>query len=140
MPPFAPNPLSMRFVFAALLVVACTGPALADLSICNHAGHPAHVAIGRFNGTDWMSEGWWDVGAGKCQALIKGALKARYYYLYTSDGSSGYWPGEHAFCIGKGNAFQVYGRENCAGRGYDRKSFYQIDTEQKQDFTTYISD
>jgi uncharacterized membrane protein len=137
---FAPHPMPMRFVLAALLLAACTGPALAGLSICNRTSHPARIALGRFNGTDWMSEGWWNVQVSKCETLIKGELKARYYYLYTSDNSAGGWPGAHNFCIGAGEIFQVFGRENCAGRGYDRKSFYEIDTEQKSDYTTYISD
>jgi uncharacterized membrane protein len=130
----------MRFVLAALFVLVCSGPALANLAICNRASHPARIALGRFNGTDWMSEGWWKVEAGKCETLITGALKARYYYLYASDGSSGGWPGSHAFCIGTGERFQVFGRDNCAGRGFDRKDFYEIDTEQRSDFTSYISD
>jgi uncharacterized membrane protein len=137
---FAPNRKAMRFVLAALFVFACTGPALANLSICNRASHPARIALGRFNGTDWMSEGWWNVKAGKCQPLITGALKARFYYLYAADGSSGGWPGSHDFCVGNGESFQVFGRDNCAGRGFDRKSFYEIDTEQRSDFTSYISD
>lgn len=130
----------MRFVLAFLLLLGWTGTALANLSLCNRANHPARIALGRFNGTDWMSEGWWIVDAGKCQSLISGALKARYYYLYTSDGSSGSWPGSHGFCVGAGKNFQVYGRENCAKRGFDTRSFYEIDTQQKPDYTTYISD
>jgi uncharacterized membrane protein len=137
---FAPHPMPMRFALAALLLVACTGPALAGLSVCNRASHPARMALGRFNGTDWMSEGWWNVQPAKCETLIKGELKARYYYLYSSDGSSGGWPGAHNFCIGTGETFQVFGRDNCGSRGFSRQSFYEIDTEQKSDYTTYISD
>jgi uncharacterized membrane protein len=137
---FTPHRKAMRFVLASLLFITFTGPALASLSICNRTNHPARIALGRFNGTNWMSEGWWNVQAEKCQMLITGALKARYYYLYAADGSSGGWPGSHNFCVGARDSFQAFGRDNCAGRGYDSKSFYQIDTEQKPDYTTYISD
>lgn len=142
---FAPNRNAMRFVFAALFLAAfffaaCTGPALANLSVCNRASESARIALGRFNGTGWMSEGWWNIASGKCQMLVAGALKARYYYLYAADRSSGSWPGSHNFCIGNGENFRVFGRDNCAGRGFDHKSFYQIDTEQRSDYTSYISD
>jgi uncharacterized membrane protein len=137
---FTPNREGMRFFFAALFAIVSAGPALANFSVCNRADHAARIALGRFNGIDWMSEGWWDVGAGKCQVLIEGQLKGRYYYLLTNDSSAGVWPGAHNFCVGAKESFRIYGRDNCAGRGYDRKGFYQIDTEQKLDYTTYISD
>ncbi|HEY2069138.1 MAG: DUF1036 domain-containing protein [Rhizomicrobium sp.] len=130
----------MRFVPALLLFLGLTGPALADLSVCNRTAHSARIALGRFNGTDWMSEGWWRVDADKCRTLISGALKARYYYLYAADGGAGSWPGSHGFCVGAAQSFQIYGREDCAKRGFDRRSFYEIDTEQKSDYTTYIAD
>jgi uncharacterized membrane protein len=130
----------MRFALAVLALVAGTGPALADLSLCNHADRAARIALGRFNGTDWMSEGWWAVPAGKCQVLVKGKLKARYYYLYAADGSAGSWPGTHSFCVGAGESFQVFGRDNCAARGYDHRDFYEIDTQDKLDYTTYLAD
>ena len=59
---------------------------------------------------------------------MKGKLDARYYYLYGSDTDSGVWDGATWFCIGGAAKFSIPGRGNCAARGYDRKRFFRVDT------------
>ena len=89
----------MRSTFAlAALIATLAGSADARLAVCNKAARAASVALGRFNGTEWMSEGWWTIAPGTCADLIVSPLDARFYYLYASDGSSGMWAGSTAFC------------------------------------------
>ena len=57
------------------------------------------VAIGRFDGTNWTSEGWWTVEPKTCAGLLTGPLQARYYYLYATDGAAGTWEGKTHFCV-----------------------------------------
>ncbi|MGH6871447.1 MAG: DUF1036 domain-containing protein [Rhizomicrobium sp.] len=116
------------------------GPAQAGFTLCNRTAHAARVALGRFDGTDWGSEGWWSVGPRQCARLIPAALDARYYYLYASDGGAGTWDGGFGFCVAETAKFTVAGREDCAGRGYVRRGFYQVDTGQDTDVTKSISD
>jgi uncharacterized membrane protein len=113
-------------VFAAFVLAAT--PARAGLTVCNKSAAPAKVALGRFNGTEWMSEGWWQIPPNHCSELAAGRLDARYYYLYATDGAAGTWEGKSRFCAAPAERFAIVGRGACAARGYDRKGFFEIDT------------
>jgi uncharacterized membrane protein len=130
----------MRHFIAALALLALTLPAEAAFTVCNKSAHLTNVALGRFNGTDWQSQGWWAVGPRQCKALLEGRLDARFYYLYASDGGAGGWGGNKGFCVAPKGAFKIVGRANCAGRGYDRKGFFEVDTGRKIDFTQSLAD
>jgi uncharacterized membrane protein len=118
----------LKMALPALAFLLLAAPAQAGLSVCNKGKHPARVALGRFDGRDWGSEGWWTLAPGRCSDVVKGKLDARYYYLYGADGDSGVWDGATAFCVGAGEKFSIAGRGNCAARGYDRRRFFRIDT------------
>ncbi|HEX3810745.1 MAG TPA: DUF1036 domain-containing protein [Rhizomicrobium sp.] len=131
----------MRPIFASLILLAlASAPAHAGFAVCNKTAAAAKVAIGRFNGTDWMSEGWWTVAAGKCQTLVTAPLNARYYYLYASDGGTGVWDGSKGFCVAATGKFTAVGRARCAARGYGRKEFFEVDTGQAPDWMQNLSD
>lgn len=130
----------MRQILVPLLLILPATPALAGLHVCNKAALPAKVALGRFNGTQWMSEGWWTIAPKHCTALISTRLKARYYYLYATNSGPGSWDGGHAFCVRAAKAFRIGGRADCARRGFDKKGFFEVDTNQKTDYTQYLSD
>jgi uncharacterized membrane protein len=130
----------MRLMFAALALLALSAPAQAGFTLCNRTAHPAKVALGRFDGTHWGSEGWWAVAPGKCETLIGTALDARYYYLYASDGGAGTWDGTFGFCVGAKDRFTIPGRADCSARGFARKGFYQVDTGRDTNVTKSISD
>lgn len=125
-------------VLAAL--VALCSPAEAGLNVCNKGAREVKVAVGLFNGTRWMSQGWSRVPAGKCAVLVAGKLVARYYYMYASDGAVGTWDGGKSFCVGTTDQFAIVGRGGCAGRGYDRRGFFEIDTGNRLDYTQSLSD
>ena len=130
----------MRPLLALLFLGGLCQPASAALNVCNATRHMARVAVGRFDGTQWMSEGWWTIAPKACAAVVPQSLKARYYYLYAVDGGSGSWDGSRKFCVGTGDKFQALGRGNCAGRGMDAKGFFAIDTGDKSDYTQTLSD
>jgi len=132
-----------RAALAASLTVLsllAAAPADAALHVCNKTGLKTRVALGRFDGTEWSSSGWWIIAPGTCAALVDGPLKARYYYLYATDGAAGIWEGQtHHFCVAPGDKFQVRGRTACAARGYDRRGFLEIDTGNAPDWTQTLS-
>jgi uncharacterized membrane protein len=130
----------MRCLLAGLLLFALACPAEAALKLCNRTAHPAKAALGRFDGANWGSEGWWSIAPGKCATLVPAALDARYYYLYASDGGAGTWDGSFGFCVGATDKFTVTGRKDCAARGYARRGFYQVDTGHDTDVTKSLSD
>ncbi len=112
-----------------------TTPAEAALNVCNRSNLPAKVAVGRFNGTKWMSEGWWTIEPTKCATLVEGNLKARYYYLYATDGAAGTWDGGKNFCTTPNDKFAIVGRADCAKAGFDKRGFFEIDTGQSPNWT-----
>jgi len=130
----------MRFALALVLLLAAIGPAEAQFTVCNKGAREARVAIGRFNGTRWSSEGWWNVPAKKCAELIAGKLDARYYYLYATDGAAGTWDGGKSFCTATADRFSIVGRSGCAAQGFDRRGFFEVDTGNRLDWTQSLSD
>jgi len=130
---------AMRPVLAALALSLLACPARAGFTVCNETPRAAKVALGRFDGAQWGSQGWYTIAPHACLALLKERLKARYYYLYASDGGAGDWDGGHSFCVAATDSFAIAGRQDCAGRGYDRKGFFQVDTGNRLDFTQRLS-
>ncbi|HTQ14480.1 MAG TPA: DUF1036 domain-containing protein [Rhizomicrobium sp.] len=130
----------MRCLVALTILAASAAPAHAGFVLCNKTERVAKVALGRFDGSDWGSEGWWIIAPGKCARLIQTPLDARYYYLYASDGGAGTWDGTFGFCVADTQKFAIAGREDCGGRGYARRGFYEVDTGHDTDVTKYIAD
>ena len=116
-----------------------SSPAFASFNICNKSNLPVRAAIGRFDGANWSSEGWWTVQPKSCEAVLTGPLQGRFYYLYASDGAAGLWEGHTMFCTAPKSPFRATGRSNCAGRGLDRRGFFQVDTGQAHDWTQTLS-
>jgi uncharacterized membrane protein len=141
------TPMPMRRLFAvvtmsALLSVggAClAAPAWAGFKVCNKTNLKTRVAIGRFDGTHWTSRGWWTIAPKSCADLLTGPLDARDYYLYATDGAAGTWEGGTHFCVAPGTRFTIPGRQDCAGRGYDRRGFFEVDTGNDPDWTQTLS-
>lgn len=129
-----------RPALIALALLLSATPAAARFTVCNRTAEPVKLALGRFNGTQWMSEGWWTLPRDHCTAVINTPLKARYYYLYATDGGPGSWDGGRAFCVAGTGSFRIDGRADCAGRGFDRKGFFEVDTGRETDYTQSLSD
>ena len=124
-------------LFSGLVLGLSAGfaPAEAGLNVCNKSALPAKVSVGRFNGTHWMSEGWWTVAPAKCTEVVTGTLNARYYYVYATDGAAGTWDGSKFFCTAPTDKFAIIGRGACAAQGYDRRGFFEIDTGRAVNWT-----
>jgi uncharacterized membrane protein len=132
---------ALAFGVALLALPFFSLPAAAALNVCNHTVTTARLAVGRFDGTAWISEGWWVLAPKQCGTVVPGKLKARYYYLYAVDGGAGAWGGTRNFCVGIGeDKFTARGRGGCAGRGMDRKGFFPVDTRDAPDYTQTLSD
>jgi uncharacterized membrane protein len=135
------KPDVMRRLFLAIAMmcpVFLAGPAHAAFNVCNQTGLPARVALGRFDGTNWTSQGWWMIAPKSCAGLLTGPLQARYYYLYATDGAAGTWEGKTGFCVAPDSKFLTQ-RGSCAKRGLDRRGFFEIDTGRASDWTQTLS-
>src|ERR1700730_17115484 len=77
--------LLLRGILLALPLWAYATPAAADFRLCNNTGSRVGIAIGYKDGDGWTTEGWWNLSARSCDTLLKGALVARFYYIYAID-------------------------------------------------------
>lgn len=123
-----------------ICLLALSEPARADFRLCNNTGSRVGVAIGYKDAEGWTTEGWWNISARSCDTLLRGALVARYYYIYAVDyDRGGEWSG-HAFMCSREKEFTIRGTENCLARGYDRTGFFEVDTSEQRAWTVQLTD
>lgn len=125
--------------FAVLGLLAVTGTAQADLRVCNQTQNTVSVALGYRATSGWQSEGWWVAAPEACATVYQGALNARYYYIYAVDDiSGGAWDGSVFMCT-QDSSFTIFGVEDCLARGYERTGFFEIDTEDRTEWTVELT-
>jgi uncharacterized membrane protein len=72
--------------------------------------------------------------------LLRGALVARYYYIYAVDyDRGGEWSG-HAYMCSREKEFTIRGTDNCLARGFDRTGFFEVDTSEQRSWTVQLTD
>ncbi|WP_245524571.1 DUF1036 domain-containing protein [Methylobacterium nonmethylotrophicum] len=127
-------------VLLLLLAVLGAGPARADLRMCNMTGSRIGIALGYRDSGGWVTEGWWNLSAKGCETLLKGALAARYYYVFAVDyDRGGEWSGRSLMCT-RDREFTIRGVEDCLARGYDRNGFFEVDTGEQKSWTIQLTD
>lgn len=115
-------------------------PALADFRLCNNTGSRVGIAIGYKEGENWATEGWWNLSSRSCETLLRGALVARFYYIYAVDyDRGGEWSGK-AFMCTRDKEFTIRGIEDCLARGFDRTGFFEVDTGEQQAWTVQLTE
>jgi uncharacterized membrane protein len=125
---------------ATMLLALTVKPALADFRLCNNTGGRVGVAIGYKDADGWTTEGWWNISARTCDTLLRGALVARYYYIYAVDyDRGGEWSG-HAYMCSREKEFTIRGTDNCLARGFDRTGFFEVDTTEQRSWTVQLTD
>jgi uncharacterized membrane protein len=125
--------LAASFAFFAV-------PVAADFRLCNNTGSRVGIAIGYKDGDGWTTEGWWNLSARKCDTLLRGALVARYYYVYAIDyDRGGEWSGQAYMCT-RDKEFTIRGTEDCLARGYDRTGFFEVDTGEQRSWTVQLTE
>ncbi|MCD0422580.1 MAG: DUF1036 domain-containing protein [Rhodopseudomonas sp.] len=130
-------------VTAALAVGALlcgSAPASADFRLCNNTSSRVGIALGYKDVDGWTTEGWWNVSSRSCETLLRGALVARYYYIYALDyDRGGEWSGQ-AFMCSRDKEFTIKGTENCLARGFDRTGFFEVDTGEQRAWTVQLTE
>jgi uncharacterized membrane protein len=124
----------------AIMAALTATPAVADLRICNFTKSRVGIAIGYKDGEGWATEGWWNITAGSCEALLRGNLAARFYYVYAIDyDRGGEWSGQ-AFMCTRDKEFTIRGTGDCLARGFDRTGFFEVDTGEQQTWTVQLTE
>jgi len=132
----------LKLLPALVIVILClwNGPAAADFRLCNNTSSRVGIALGYKDAEGWTTEGWWNVSSRSCETLLKGALVARYYYIYALDyDRGGEWSGQ-AFMCSRDKEFTIKGTDNCLARGFDRTGFFEVDTGEQRAWTVQLTD
>jgi uncharacterized membrane protein len=120
--------------------VMIASPAAADFRLCNNTGSRVGISVGYKDGEGWTTEGWWTLAARSCDTLLKGALVARFYYVYAVDyDRGGEWSGK-AFMCTRDKEFTIRGIEDCLARGFDRTGFFEVDTGEQRSWTVQLTE
>ncbi len=130
----------IRVAAAVAGVFMFAHPAAADFRLCNNTGSRVGIAIGYKDNEGWNTEGWWNLSARTCETLLRGALVARFYYIYALDyDRGGEWSGQ-AFMCTRDKEFTIRGTDNCLARGYERTGFFEVDTAEQRSWTVQLTE
>ena len=132
--------LSLAAALAVAILCLWNNPARADFRLCNNTSSRVGIALGYKDAEGWTTEGWWNVSSRTCETLLKGALVARFYYIYALDyDRGGEWSGQ-AFMCSRDKEFTIKGTENCLARGFDRTGFFEVDTGDQRAWTVQLTE
>jgi uncharacterized membrane protein len=99
------NSLLCRVAAVIVAFGALSGPATADLRVCNKTTENLSIAYGYLAGNDgWTAQGWRNLAVGQCSTVLNEALQKRKYYLYAVGTKGSSWGGRDGqeggfFCI-----------------------------------------
>src|SRR4051812_50207959 len=93
------TPLLLAVTLGLMGLPLLAGPALASFNVCNKSNLAVRAAIGRFDGANWTSEGWWTIAPKACASLLTGPLQGRVFFLFARDGAAGAWGGKNLFFV-----------------------------------------
>ena len=123
-----------------LLFVMMPDTAAADFRLCNNTSSRVGISVGYKENEGWTTEGWWNLPARSCETLLRGALVARFYYIYAIDyDHGGEWSGQ-AFMCTREKEFTIKGTADCLARGYDRTGFFEVDTGEQPSWTVQLTE
>ena len=137
------HPLRLALLLVGLIVGALgfsAAPAFADLRVCNQSTNQVSIALGYRADKGWQSEGWWVAPPQKCAVGYQGDLHSRFFYLYVADDiGGGAWDGTNFMCT-RDESFTIFGVEDCLARGYERTGYFEVDTQNRTDWTLQLTD
>ena len=137
--------VKFRLGLALIVMLLCgmfvsISPAYADLRVCNQTSDPVSVALGYRAERGWQSEGWWVAAPAQCATVFQGNLNSRFFYLFAADDiGGGAWDGSDYLCT-RDDTFTIFGVDDCLARGYERTGFFEVDTQNKSDWTLQLTD
>ncbi len=122
------------------IVVGTSFDAWAQLRVCNKTTMKVFVSVAYASGGErWVSEGWSRLKPGACSAVVAGALKNRYYYVFAETGDrNSSWGGRYNFCVARPEPFKIF-TQDCAPHNYDTAGFFQVDTGDSSSVTQSLT-
>ena len=125
--------------FALALLAGSARSAAAEFAVCNQSFDVVNVAVGQYEDNDFVTRGWWTVGPNQCANVIREALTARYIYVFAQDVfGKEILQGATPMCIAP-NRFTIRGETTCLLRGYLDADFLEVDTQQTERWTLFLT-
>lgn len=126
-------------VAICVLAIGLPSTAAATFAVCNQSFDVVNVAIGQFEEDNFVTRGWWTVGPNQCANTIRDQLTARYIYIFAQDVfGNEILAGSTPLCIGTAR-FTIRGDEECLLRGYLSANFIEVDTQQTERWTLFLT-
>ena len=135
-----------RLGCAIAMVVALGWPpaAKAAFKLCNQSFDVLNIAIGQpardsTARDQFVTRGWWRVAPNQCATLIRDKLQSRYFYLFAADVfGKEVLSGSVPLCVAP-RRFVIDNQGECLVRGYLDARFIEVDTEEQNDWTVFVS-
>ncbi len=131
-------------VLALATVAGLAGPAAAELRLCNQSYDVLNIALAqpsadRREQDGFVTRGWWRVAPNQCATLLREKLQSRYFYLFAADvfGKEAL-AGSIPLCVAP-RRFTIETQGDCLLRGYLDARFIEVDTEEQDDWTVFVS-
>ena len=126
--------------FAIGVTVLCLPTmAQATFAVCNQSFDVVNVSVGQFEDDDFVTRGWWTIGPNQCANTIRDQLTARYIYIFAQDVfGNEILSGTTPLCVGTAR-FTIRGDEECLLRGYLSANFIEVDTQQTERWTLFLT-
>ena len=120
--------LVLAVMAAATAVAVQSGPARADLRLCNRISYVVDAAIAVESGGAATTRGWFRIDPGQCRVVLEKPGDGEQYYVHArvppAYGDAPFAQGQVNFCVGTGN-FVLNRPRNCGG-GQSAASFNAI--------------
>lgn len=121
------------------LVAGATTPAQAQFRVCNQSFDVVNVAIGKLENSGFRTRGWWKIGPNQCANVIRDPLQTRYVYVYAKDVfGKELLSGAVSMCVAP-DRFIIEGEADCLVRGHLDARFVEVDTQDTERWTLFIS-
>ena len=116
-----------------------SAPAQAQFSVCNQSFDVVNVAVGRLDRGAFQTRGWWKIGPNQCANVIRDPLDTRYVYVYAQDVfGKEILNGAVSMCVAP-DRFTIEGEGDCLVRGYLDAPFVEVDTQDTERWTLFIT-
>jgi uncharacterized membrane protein len=130
---------SVAKIAIGVTVLFAPTTAAATFAVCNQSFDVVNIAVGQFEDDDFVTRGWWTVGPNQCANTIREELTARYIYIFAQDVfGNEVLSGSTPLCIGTAR-FTIRGNEECLLRGYLSASFIEVDTQETERWTLFLT-
>lgn len=116
-----------------------TVPARAQFSVCNQSFDVVNVSIGQLNRGIFRTRGWWRIGPNQCANVIQTEITTRYIYVFAKDVfGKEVFNGTVPMCVAP-DRFVIDGEEDCGVRGYLPARFIEVDTQDTERWTLFVT-